>query len=209
MIEVFGDECSGNCLKVKWILEYLHRPFRWTQVDILRGETRTPEFLALNPASQVPVVVLEDGRRLAQSNAIVLYFCEGTPLVPSDPFDRARMLEWMFWEQYSHEPYLAVRRFQRLYLDRADAEIDPRLMERGTAALARMEAHLTDQRWLVGETLSAADVSLLPYTMLAPEGGFSLAEYPGVCSWIARASTALGIDAKPDGDGNGASDATS
>lgn len=196
MIQVFGDERSGNCLKVKWILDYMHRPYRWAQVEFLKGETRTPEFLAMNPAGQVPVVTLDDGRPLAQSNAIVLYFAEGTPLVPADPYDRARMLEWMFWEQYSHEPYVAVRRFQRLYLGRPDNDIDPRLMERGTAALAQMEAHLRDHHWLVGDGFSAADLCLLPYTALAPEGGFSLADYSGVRAWIDRTNAALGLDAR-------------
>ena len=204
MIEVFGDERSGNCLKVKWILEYVHRPYRWTQVEFLDGETRTPEFLAMNPAGQVPVVKLDDGRPLAQSNAIVLYFAEGTPLVPTEPYRRAQVLEWLFWEQYSHEPYVAVRRFQRLYLGKPDDEIEPRLMERGNAALARMEAHLRNRPWLVRDDFSAADLCLLPYTERAPEGGFSVAASAAVRAWIRRTRTALGLDARtgsgPGGD---------
>ena len=198
MIQIFGDERSGNCLKVKWTLDHLHRPYHWQHVEVLTGETRTPSFLAINPAGQVPAVILEDGRSLAQSNAIVLYFAQGTPLVPADPYEYARMLEWMFWEQYSHEPFIAVRRFQRLYLGRSDDEIAPRLMEGGAAALARMEAHFRSQRWLVGNSLSAADICLLPYTALAPDGGFTLGDYPEIQAWIERTSAALGLSIRSD-----------
>ena len=176
------------------ILDSAHRALPLDAGEFLDGETRTPGFLAMNPAGQVPVMKLDDGRPLAQSNAIVLYLAEGTPIVPADPYDHARMLEWMFLEQYSHEPYVAVRRFQRPYLGRPDNEIDPRLMERGTAALARMEAHLRDHSWLVGDGLSAADLCLLPYTALAPEGGFNLTDYPKVQGWIARTNAGLGLD---------------
>lgn len=193
MIEVHGDERSGNCLKVKWVLDHLGHDYRWRHVDVLGGETRAASFLAMNPAGQVPVVILEDGRALAQSNAIVLHFAEGTELTPHDAYDRARMLEWLFWEQYSHEPYVAVRRFQRLYLGRQDEEIDPRLMERGTEALARLEHHLLGHDWLAGAAPSAADLCLLPYTMLAGEGGFDLAAFPRLTGWIARTSSFLGV----------------
>ncbi len=186
MIEVYGDERSGNCLKVKWILELTRRPFHWNAVDILRGESRTTKFLAMNPAGQVPSVTLEDGRMLAQSNAIVLYFADGTSLVPTDRYERARVHEWLFWEQYSHEPYVAVRRFQVAYLGKAAADTDPKLLERGNAALARLETQLTHSAWLVGEEFSAADLCLLPYTRLAPEGGFDLDAFPHVRRWVDR-----------------------
>ena len=113
MLTIHGDRISGNCLKVKWVADRVGAPWRWVDVDVLRGETRTPDFLALNPAGQVPVVVLADGRMLAQSNAIMLYLAEGSDLIPTDAFDRARMFEWMFWEQYTHEPAIAVRRFPK------------------------------------------------------------------------------------------------
>jgi glutathione S-transferase len=190
-IEVFGDERSGNCLKVKWVLDHTRRVYRWNPVDIMRGQSRTPEFLAMNPAGQVPAVVLDGGRTLAQSNAIVMFFAEGTPLLPQDTFARAKVLEWLFWEQYSHEPYVAVVRFQRVYLGKADEEIEARLKDRGNAALLRMERHLAMQPWLVGEGFTAADLCLLPYTKLAPEGGFDLARYPAVADWVRRAVEVL------------------
>src|SRR5262249_23013977 len=116
MLRVYGDSISGNCLKVKWVLDRLGVAYAWEETDVTSGVTRTPAFLAINPAGQVPVAAFDDGRRLAQSNAIILHFAEDTDLIPRDAFDRARMLEWMFWEQYSHEPYIAVRRFRLHYL---------------------------------------------------------------------------------------------
>lgn len=151
MLTVFGDIRSGNCLKVKWMLDRLRRDYRWVETDIMSGGSRTPEFLSLNSAGQVPTLLLEDGRPLAQSNAILLHLGEGTDLIPADVYDRARMLEWMFWEQYSHEPYVAVARFQRVYAGKTADQVEPRLMERGAAALDRLEAALTGRDWLVGE----------------------------------------------------------
>lgn len=183
---VYGDSQSGNCQKVRWLLDRLGRAYEWREVDITTGFTRSPEFLALNPAAQVPLVVLDDGRPLAQSNAILLYFAEGTPWLPTDAYDRARVYEWLFWEQYSHEPYVAVRRFQKLYLNKPDAEIDPKLLERGSAALDRMEQALTASPYLVGDRPTVADISLAAYTRLADEGGFELAQYPAIRAWLAR-----------------------
>lgn len=188
MIEVYGDTRSGNCLKVKWILEYLSRSYDWHHIEFLKGETRTEEFLRMNPAGQVPVVVLDDGRPLAQSNAILLHFAEGSDLIPSDAYERAIMHEWMFWEQYSHEPTLAVRRFQKVYLGRSQDEIEPTLLTKGNAALAKMEARLADFPWLVGAEVTLADLCLLPYTMLAEEGGYQLSSFPAVMGWVERAS---------------------
>ncbi|MFN3943308.1 MAG: glutathione S-transferase family protein [Allosphingosinicella sp.] len=192
MFVVLGDERSGNCLKVKWLLDHLGLAYEWRRVDILTGATREPEFLALNPAGQIPVLLLGDGRALAQSNAILLHLAEATPLVPADSYERAKMLEWMFWEQYSHEPYLAVRRFQRLYLGRSEEDLDPRLLERGERALAIMEATLERSDWLVAGRLTLADICLLPYTQLAPEGGFDLGRWPSVLHWIERVRERLG-----------------
>lgn len=193
MLTVYGDIRSGNCLKVKWLLDWLGRDYRWVETDVMAGATRSAEFLARNPAGQVPAVVLEDGRVLAQSNAIIGYFGEGTPFVPADPYDRARMYEWLFWEQYSHEPYIAVARFQRLLGGKRADEIEPRLMERGHAALARMEAALTGVDWLVGAGPTLADLALVAYTRVAHEGDFDLAPYPAVKGWIARVEAAFGI----------------
>src|ERR1700709_356252 len=127
---IFCDSRSGNCLKVKWTCERLDIAFSWRETDIMAGATHTPEFLALNPAAQVPLVILDDGRPLAQSNAIILHLAEGSQLIPADAYQRAKMLEWLFWEQYSHEPYIAVPRFQVLYLGRPAPHLDRKLVQR-------------------------------------------------------------------------------
>ncbi len=193
MLTVHGDIRSGNCLKVKWLLDRLERDYRWVETDVLSGVTRSVDFLARNPAGQVPAVVLEDGRVLAQSNAILGYFGEGTPFIPDDAYDRARMYEWLFWEQYSHEPCIAVVRFQRLLGGKRADEIEPRLMERGHAALARMEGALAEADWLVGDGPTLADLALVAYTRVAHEGDFDLAAYPAVKAWVARVEGAFGI----------------
>ena len=193
VITIYGDKVSGNCLKVKWACQHLGRPYRWVDVDIMQGESRTPQFLAMNPAGQVPTVVLEDGRPLAQSNAILLHLAEGSDLIPADPYDRARMLEWLFWEQYSHEPTIAVARFQLKYLGKSKSECDPRLWEKGEAALARMAHALTASDYLVGKTPTLADVALVAYTRMAHDGGFDLTIHPAVQAWVARVESALSI----------------
>jgi glutathione S-transferase len=193
MLTVHGDIRSGNCLKVKWLLDRLGHDYRWLVTDVMSGRTRSTEFLTVNPAGQVPAVVFEDGRSLAQSNAILGYFGEGTAYVPDDPWGRAKMHEWLFWEQYSHEPYIAVVRFQRAFLGRTADEIEPRLMERGRAALARMEAALTQAEWLVGEGPTLADLALVAYTRWAHEGGFDLEPFPAIRRWIGRAEAAFHI----------------
>ena len=192
MITIYGDPGSGNCLKVKWTASYLGIPFDWKEIDVTKGETRTPAFLALNPAGQVPTVVLEDGRPLAQSNAIILHLAEGSSLIPTDGYERAKMLEWMFWEQYSHEPAVAVARFQMKYLGRRRDEIDPKLIERGEAALERLERGLTSD-FLVGGRFSLADICLVAYTRMAEDGGFRLSGYPAIRAWVARLEAAIPI----------------
>jgi glutathione S-transferase len=193
MLRVYGDSISGNCLKVKWVLDRLGVPYAWEETDVTSGATRTPEFLAINPTGQVPAVVFDDGRRLAQSNAIMLHFAEGSNLVPADAFDRARMFEWMFYEQYSHEPYIAVRRYHMHYLKKPAEALDPKLFERGSAALKRMDEALADGPWLAGPALSLADVALVAYTRVAHEGGFDLGLYPAVAAWVKRVEQALPI----------------
>jgi glutathione S-transferase len=193
-LQIYGDRVSGNCLKVKWTAQKLGIAYRWIQTDVRQGATHAPEFLAMNPAGQVPLVVLEDGRSLAQSNAIILHLAEGSALIPKDPYERARMLEWMFWEQYSHEPYIAVVRFHRSLLGKPASEIEPRLMERGYRALARMEQQLAETPFLVGQALTLADVALVAYTRVAHEGGFDLGPYPAVRAWVARVEAELGIE---------------
>ena len=194
-MKIYGDSISGNCLKVKWVCDSLGLSYEWIETDILKSESRTPAYLALNPAGQVPAVILDDGRPLAQSNAIILHLAEGSALIPADAYDRARMLEWMFWEQYSHEPYIAVARFQLHYLGKTVADLDPKVMPRGIAALQRLEDGLEASPFLVGEAVSLADVALVAYTRVAHEGGFDLGGYPRVRAWIARVETALKIAA--------------
>ncbi len=192
---IYGDSISGNCLKVKWTADRLGLAYDWVETDIMQGESRTPAFLALNPAGQVPLVVLDDGRPLAQSNAIILYLAEGSDLVPADAYDRAKMMEWLFWEQYSHEPYIAVARFQVRYLGRPAADLDAKLLQRSYAALQRLEDGLASSPFLVGDTLTLADISLVPYTRTAADGGLDLAPYPRVIAWIARTEKALRLEA--------------
>jgi glutathione S-transferase len=194
MIRIFGDSISGNCLKVKWVAERLGVAHEWIEIDILNGETRTDDFLALNPFGQVPVVQFDDGRTLSQSNAIILHLAEGSDLIPDDAFERAKMLEWMFWEQYSHEPTIAVRRFQKHYLKKSDEAIDADLMAKGRRALGRMEMALISSDFIAGgAALTLADISLLAYTRLCHEGGFDLSEFPAVHAWVARCELELGL----------------
>ena len=194
-MKIYGDSISGNCLKVKWVADFLSLSYDWIETDISKNESRTPAYLAMNPAGQVPAVILDDGRPLAQSNAIILHLAEGSDLIPGDPYDRARMLEWMFWEQYSHEPYVAVARYQVHYQGRPVADLEPRLVERGKAALQRLEDGLAGSPFLVGSRPTLADVALVAYTRVAHEGGFDLAGYPRVKSWVGRVEEALKIAA--------------
>src|SRR3954467_13038189 len=192
-MKVYGDTNSGNCLKVKWVCDHLALPYTWIAVATLKGETRTAEFLKLNPAGQVPTVELDDGRALAQSNAIIRYLARDSALVPTDAFATAKMDEWLFWEQYSHEPYIAVCRMQMVYLGKAASDLDTDKIKGGYAALARMEHQLAMTRFLIGDSFSLADVSLLAYTRLAHEGGFRLDGYAAVRRWIGEAERALGL----------------
>jgi glutathione S-transferase len=193
LVQLYGSSNSGNCLKTKWVLDRLAIPYVWTEIDTFDGSTRKPEFLALNPAGQAPVVVLTDGRTLAQSNAIMLHFAEASDLTPHDAYDRAKMFEWLFWEQYSHEPAIAVRIARKFYLKQRDEDLDPALLTKGNAALARMEAPLQATRFLVGASLTLADIALVAYTRAANRGGFDLASYPSVSAWVARVEGELGL----------------
>ena len=174
---------SGNGYKVRLVLSQLGIPFTLVEKDIYKRETRTPEFLALNPNGRIPLLELDDGRRLAESDAILFYLADGTPLLPAERFARAEVLQWMFFEQYSHEPYIAVAR-RIVHMEGQTAP--PELMERGRQALAVMERHLGSRRFFVGDAYSIADVALYAYTHVAGEGGFDLAPYPAVRAWLAR-----------------------
>ena len=189
MTTVYGYPPSGNCHKVRLLLEQLGRPYTWVDVDSSRGETRTPDYLAKNPVGQVPMLALEDGRLLVESNAILCFLAAGTPLLPSDPWHHAQALRWMFFEQYSHESAIAVARFIRGWTD----PDSPRRMElpalyaRGHRALAVMEGHLVaGATWFSGAAYGVADIALFGYTAVAPDGGFDLAPYPALRDWLAR-----------------------
>ena len=192
-MKIYGDTNSGNCLKVKWVCDRLALPYTWISVDTLKGETRTTEFLKLNGAGQVPTVVFDDGGVLAQSNAIIRYLARGSDLIPKDDFVAAKMDEWLFWEQYSHEPYVAVCRFQMVYLGKAASDLDPDKIKRGYFALARMEHQLAATPFLTGNAVTLADVALLAYTRVAHEGGFHLDGYASIRRWIGEAERALGL----------------
>jgi len=194
-MKIYGDLNSGNCLKVKWLCDRLRIPYEWVAVDTMRGETRTPAFLKLNASGQVPVVVFDDGRALAQSNAIIRYLARGSDLIPANDYLAAKMDEWLFWEQYSHEPYIAVCRFLMVYLGKPVSALDPDKVRRGHAALARMEQQLKASRFLVGDSMTLADVALLAYTRVAHEGGFDLDGYGAVRRWIAESELVLKLNA--------------
>jgi glutathione S-transferase len=187
MYTLYGMSGSGNCYKPKLLLAHLNAAFRWIEVDTRKGETRTPGYLALNANGKVPLLKLEDGRCLAESNAILCYLAEGTAYLPQDRWQRAQTMQWLFFEQYSHEPYLAVARFIMKFLPEDHprrAEL-PRLHERGYAALDVMEKRLASQRFFSGD-YGIADIALYAYTHVADEGGFDLARYPAVRAWLAR-----------------------
>ena len=192
-MKIYGDRISGNCLKAQYTADYLGLEYEWVDTDIMQGESRTPEYLAMSPAGQVPVLLLDDGRTIAQSNAIISYLAEGSKLLPADPYDRAKAFEWMFWEQYSHEPYVAVCRFVMIYEKKPAEEREDWRVERGEAALDLMERTLNGRDWFAGDALSVADIALVAYTRLAHEGGFDLQPRPQLRSWIGRVEEALGI----------------
>jgi len=196
-LTIFGDSISGNCLKVKFVADLLGLPYDWVEVSVRDKETRTPEFLAMNPAGQVPVVRLADNSVLSQSNAIMLYLAEGSELIPADPYERALMYQWLFWEQYSHEPAIAVLRFQRLYLKKPDSEISPALVRKCETALALMEGHLMGRDYFVGGRPTLADIGLVAYTRFAHEAKLDLARWPRVRDWVRRIEADLGLPHLP------------
>ena len=177
---------SGNSYKVRWVCAQLGIGYTHMPIDIHAGDTNTPAFRALNPAGQIPLLELDDGRTLAESNAIIRYLADGSDLVPRDAFAHAKMLQWQFWEQYRHEPAIAVARFIRHYAMDARAAELPALMEKGADALSVMDGHLAGRDWFVDEACTLADVSLYAYTHVAEEGGFDLAAYPNVAAWLER-----------------------
>lgn len=192
-MKIWGDSRSGNCLKVKFICDYLSIPYEWIELDVMSGQTKQEDFLLVNPMGQIPAIQLKDGRTLAQSNAIIIFLARDSDLIPEIPFNEALMHQWLFWEQYSHETSIAVRRFQKTFLGKSDDEIPATLLDKGNAALDLMEKHLSSQDYFVNNRLSLADIALIAYTRWAEEGGFSLSDRPYVTDWIARISTELDI----------------
>lgn len=187
-MKIYGDVRSGNCYKLKLLCALLSIEHDWVAIDILRGETRSEEFLAMNPNAQIPVCVTDDGAILTQSNAILYYLGQGSPYWPVDPLAQTRVLEWQFFEQYSHEPGVAVARFIRLYQGMPEDRRDEyqACLQAGYRALDVMEARLQQQDYLAVDTVSLADISLYAYTHVAHEGGFDLAAYPAIGAWISR-----------------------
>jgi glutathione S-transferase len=185
---VYGMSSSGNCYKVRLLLEQLQQPYEWIEIDVRTGVTREPQFLGRNPNGRVPTLEYEPGKYLAESDAILVYLAEGSGFWPQQRLQRAQVLQWMFFEQYSHEPYVAVARFICVALPAQHerrAELQ-RLHERGYQALAVMEQHLAREHYFVGDAYSIADIALYAYTHAAGEGGFELQRFPAVRAWIAR-----------------------
>ncbi|MBC8648407.1 glutathione S-transferase family protein [Pseudomonas sp. MTM4] len=188
--KVYGDYRSGNCYKVKLILHLLGRDYEWIPVDILRGESREGWFLKKNPNGKIPVLELEDGSCLWESNAILNFLAEGTEFLPKDARLRTQVLQWQFFEQYSHEPFIAVARFIKVYLglpDRLDEYAAKQLD--GYHALDVMEQQLLRTPYLVSDHYSIADIALYAYTHVAEEGGFKLEKYPAICAWLQRVAS--------------------
>ena len=194
---LYNSQVSGNCYKVRLLLAQLGIPVRRVEFDIdaLRaGRTHTEAFLAMNPEGRVPVAELEDGSFLPESNAILVYFAEGTPFLPADRLERAHVMRWLFWEQYSHEPYIAVARAWRTYFGipaGREAELPVR-EARGYVALDVLERTLADRAFLVGDRYTIADIAIYAYTHVAAEGGFEMARYPAVRAWLARVAAQPG-----------------
>lgn len=194
MLKIYGDLKSGNCYKVKLLLSQLDLAHEWVDIDTLKGETRTPEFLAKNANGKIPLLELPDGQYLPESNAILHYLAEGTPLLPADRLLHAQVLQWLFFEQYSHEPYIAVARYIMRYLGRPE-KYEAKLQEKmapGYAALEVMEKHLSQHPYLVGDAYSIADIGLYAYTHVAHEGGFELQRFPALRDWLKRIAEQAG-----------------
>ena len=177
---------SGNSYKVRLLLSYLAVKYEHASLDIIKGETQTEAFKAKNPAGQIPLLELGDGRTIAESNAILYFLAEGTPYWPKNAFDQAKCLQWMFFEQYKHEPTIAVSRFIHHYAMEARKGELPALIKRGYLALDVMEAHLQTHSWFVGSGPTLADIALYAYTHVAGEGGFDLSAYPQITAWLSR-----------------------
>ena len=194
MLTVYGDTVSGNCYKIKLLMQMLNIKHEWQHVDVVAGGTQSAWFKAMNPNAKIPVLVLEDGQYLFESNAILNYLAEGSALLPAAGIERARVLQWQFFEQYSHEPTIAVARFIQRYLGLPDERADEYHAKHdgGYKALDVMEEQLSVSLFLVGDNLTIADISLYAYTHVADEGGFELSRYPCINAWLARVAACPG-----------------
>lgn len=192
-MRIHGNMESGNCLKVKYLCDFLGIDYEWIEVDIFSGAARTPEFLKLNPHGKTPTLELDDGRTLGESNAILCYLAEVSELFPRDAFARAKVLQWMFFEQYSHETCLAVARFINKFLPKNHARRKelPKLQEKSMTILAFMDAELSSRNWIAGNEFTLADIALYPYTAMAEEGGVELSEFAAVRAWLERVASKL------------------
>jgi glutathione S-transferase len=189
---LYDNDLSGNCYKVRLLFAHLGLDYERRPMDVFDRSDR-PEILAeLNPALRVPTLILDDGRSLAESNAIIFYFAEGTDYLPEDRYARAKVLQWLFFEQYNHEPNIAVARFWMLAGITPDETERRAKSEAGHAALQAMDRRLADQPFLVADRYTIADIALYAYTHVAPEGGFELEPYPGIQAWLARVATQPG-----------------
>ncbi|TPH17325.1 glutathione S-transferase family protein [Litorilituus lipolyticus] len=187
-MKIYGDLKSGNCYKVKLLCSLLNIAHEWVDIDILAGETKTPDFIAKNPNAKIPLLELDDGNVLIESNAIINYLAAGSRLIPSDRLENAKVQQWQFFEQYSHEPFIAVARFIAKYLGLPQerlAEYKAK-QEGGHKALAIMEQQLKVTPFLLGKHITTADISLYAYTHVANEGGFDLSIYPAINAWFER-----------------------
>ena len=193
-MHLFDNLDSGNGYKVRLLLAQLGRPYEWTNLDLDAGATRTPEFLKRNPNGRIPTLELDDGTHLAESNAILYYLAEGTPLLPLDRLGRAQVLQWMFFEQYSHEPFVATPRFIVKHLPAGHARYAelPDRLAKGRAALAVMETHLAERSFFVAERYTIGDIALYAYTHVAHEGDFDLSGYPAIRAWLERVAAQPG-----------------
>ncbi len=191
MLKVYGDIQSGNCYKVKLLLALLNIEHQWCHIEILKQESQSPDYLAKNPNGKIPLLELDSGEFIAESNAILNYLADGTALLPSDKLTRAKVLQWQFFEQYSHEPYIAVARFINKYLGLPEDRLAGYHSKQagGNKALSVMEQQLAQTPYLVGDSLTIADISLYGYTHVADEGGFDLSKYPAILRWIINIKT--------------------
>jgi len=194
MLRLYDYLPSGNGYKVRLLLRLLGQPFELVEKDIVKGETRTPEYLAKNPNGRIPLLELEDGSFLPESNAILFYLADGTPFLPEGRLDRAQVLQWMFFEQYSHEPNIAVVRFwmQHGGMTPEREAMLPSKRAGGHAALGVMEGRLSGSEWFVGEGITIADIALYAYTHVAHEGGFDMGDYPAIRAWLGRVAAQPG-----------------